>query len=135
MPLTISLERHGVPLNATQEARVYHHLTALERRLAHRPEPIAILKFTGPNSHHEIGASLRVQLGPLGPTLVSDQTAASPDAAARLAVHAIERQLERLVSGQRGEPSYGVPSRRRIDNGLEHGEAAPPETPAPADGS
>lgn len=134
MPLTISMERHGVPLNATQEARVYHHLTALERRLEHRPEPIAVLKFTGPNSHHEIVASLRVQLGPFGPTLVSDQTATTPDAAARLAVHAIERQLERLVSGQRGEPSYGVPSRRRLENGLEHDGAEPPHAPETLEG-
>ena len=133
MPLTISLERHGVPLNATQEARVYHHLTALERRLEHRPEPIATLKFTVPNHHHEIVASLRVQLGPLGPTLVSDQTAPTPDAAARVAVHAIERQLERMVSGQRGESSYGVPSRRRIENGREHQDATLPDAPATAD--
>ena len=113
MTLTISLERHGVPLNAAQEQRVHRHLTALGRRLEHRPDPIAVLSFSGPNGQREIEASLRVQLGPLGPTLTSTQAAPTPDQAAHLAIQAVERQLERLVAGQRGEPSYGVPSRRR----------------------
>ena len=113
MTLTTTLERHGVRLSAAQEQRVHRHLAALGRRLVHRPEPIAVLSFSGPNSQREITASLRVQLGPLGPTLTGTQTASTPDAAAHLAIQAVERQLERLVAGQRGEPSYGVPSRRR----------------------
>ena len=113
MTLTITLERHGVPLNTAQEQRVHRHLTTLGRRLVHRPEPIAVLSFSGPSGQREIEASLRVQLGPLGPTLTSRQAAQTPDRAAHLAIQAVERQLERLVAGQRGEPSYGVPSRRR----------------------
>jgi hypothetical protein len=112
MTLTISLERHDVALSAAQEQRVRHHLAALGRRLEGRPEPIAILSFSGPSRQQQIQASLRVQLGPLGPTLISSQAAPTPDRAAHLAIQAVERQLERLVSGQRGEPSYGVPSRR-----------------------
>ncbi|MCC7370856.1 MAG: hypothetical protein IT306_20755 [Chloroflexi bacterium] len=131
MALTTTLERHGVSLNREQEQRIGHHLEALARRLANRPEPKAVLGFSGPNSHHEIVASLRVQLGPLGPTLTSSQAAATPDAAARLAIHAVERQLERMVAVQRGEPSYGVPSRRRTGNGVARGEeVAPPEDTA-----
>lgn len=114
MTLSISLERHGVPLTAVHEDRIRHHLDALERRLAHRPEPIAVLSLSGPNARNEVTASLRVQLGPLGPTLTSSQSAVAPDAAAREAIHAVERQLERMVAGQRGEPSFGVPSRRRL---------------------
>ena len=114
MTLTITLERHGVPITADQEQRVRRHLTALGTRLKHRPEPIAIMAFSGPNAEREIVASLRVQLGPLGPTLASSQTAPTPDRAAHLAIRAIEHQLERLVAAQRGEPSYGVPSRRRL---------------------
>jgi hypothetical protein len=72
------------------------------------------MAFSGPNAEREIVASLRVQLGPLGPTLASSQTAPTPDRAAHLAIRAIEHQLERLVAAQRGEPSYGVPSRRRL---------------------
>lgn len=116
MTLTVSLERHGVPLSRVQEERIRHHLAALERRLARRPEPIAVLTLSGPNTRQEITANLRVLLGPLGPTLTSSQSATAPDAAARLAVHAVERQLERMVAGQRGEHSYGVPSRRRMGN-------------------
>lgn len=114
MTLSISLERHGVPLSAVQEERIRRHLAALERRLARRPDPIAVLALAGPNARHEIVAHLRVQLGPLGPTLTSSQSATAPDAAAREAIHAVERQLERMVAVQRGEPSYGVPSRRRL---------------------
>ena len=114
MTLTITLERHGVPLTAAQERRVHRHLTTLGRRLERRPEPIAVLSFAGPNGQHEIEASLRVQLGPLGPTLTGSQAASTPDRAAHLAIQSIERRLERLVAGQRGEPSYGVPSRRRL---------------------
>jgi hypothetical protein len=121
MTLTISLERHDVPLNAAQEQRVRHHLAALSRRLERRPEPIAVLSFSGPNGQREIQASLRVQLGPLGPTLTSSQAATTPDRAAHLAIQAVERQLERLVSGQRGEPSYGVPSRRRSGGSTDRG--------------
>jgi len=114
MTLTITLERHGVRLTALQEQRVHRHFTSLGERLVHRPEPIAVLSLSGPNGHREIEASLRLQLGPLGPTLTSRQVATTPDRAARLAIHAVERQLERHVSMQRGEPSYGVPSRRRL---------------------
>lgn len=126
MTLTITLERHHVPMTAVQEQRVRRHLTALGRRLEHRPEPIAVLSFAGPNTLHQVEASLRVRLGPLGPTLTSSQTASTPDRAARLAIQAVERQLERLAATQRGESSYGVPSRRRFEgaSGRSEGETA-----------
>jgi hypothetical protein len=135
MTLTITLERHGVPLSTTQEQRVHRHLTALGRRLEHRPEPIAVLAFSGPNGRREIAANLRVQLGPLGPTLTSRQAAETPDRAAHLAIQAIERQLERLVAGQRGEASYGVPSRRRPGTASVNTETEHSEVPAAPDGS
>ena len=129
MTLTITLERHGVPITAAQEQRVRRHLSALGMRLKHRPEPMAIMAFSGPNGQREIVASLRVQLGPLGPTLASSQAALTPDRAARLAIQAVERQLERLVAGQRGEASYGVPSRRRLGMVAVPAEAARPGAP------
>lgn len=133
MTLTITLERHGVPLSTTQERRVHRHLTTLGRRLVHRPEPIAALSFSGPTGQGEIEASLRVQLGPLGPTLTSSQAARTPDRAAHLAIRAVERQLERLAAGQRGEPSYGVPSRRRPGVVRNRVEVAGPEMPRTSD--
>ena len=122
MTLLITVERHGVPLSTVQEQRLDRHLTGLGRRLVHRPEPIAVLSFSGPTGQREVEASLRVQLGPLGPTLTSRQAAQTPDRAAHLAIQAVERQLERLVAGQRGEPSYGVPSRRRPGGVSERGQ-------------
>ena len=127
MTLTITLERHGVPLSVAQEQRIHHHLAALGKRLEHRPEPIAVLAFSGPNGRREIAANLRLRLGPLGPTLTSSQSARTPDQAAHLAIQAIERQLERLVAGQRGEPSYGVPSRRRLAGIPAGGEVGGPD--------
>jgi ribosome-associated translation inhibitor RaiA len=134
MTLTITLERHGVSLNTNQEQRVRRQLTTLGRRLVHRPEPAAVLSFSGPNGQREIEASLRVQLGPLGPTLTSSQTAQTPDRAAHLAIQAIERQLERLVAGQRGESSYGVPSRRRLETHRGHANDARGDLPPASDG-
>lgn len=132
MTLTVSLERHGVPLTDVQEQRVRHHLAALGKRLVHRPEPIAVMAFSRNESRHEVIAHLRLQLGPLGPTLTSKHTSPSPDQAARLAIRAVEKQLERLVSVQRGEPAYGVPSRRRIDVAPAPGEAVRGQSPQAA---
>lgn len=106
---------------------MHRQLAMLGRRLVHRPEPIAVLSLSGPNGQREIEASLRVQLGPLGPTLTSSQAAQTPDRAAHLAIHAVERQLERLVAGQRGEPSYGVPSRRRPRGAIGRPEIGGPD--------
>ena len=75
---------------------------------------------------------LRVQLGPLGPTLTSSQAASTPDRAAHLAIQAVERQLERLVAVQRGEPTYGVPSRRRPGAVRGHGEGTEHDAPSSA---
>jgi hypothetical protein len=105
MTLTITLERHGAQLSPTDERRMQHHLEHLGRRLVNRPEPTAVLSISEQGHRHEIVASLRVQLGPLGPTLVSSQSASTADQATRLAVEAIERQLERRISSQRGESS------------------------------
>lgn len=135
MALTMTMKRHGVPLDSIQEQRVQHHLTALERRLLHRPDPIAVLSFSACDRHHEVVASLRLQLGPLGPTLTSEQTSQTPDRAAHLAIQAVERQLERLLAGQRGEPSYGVPSRRRMGSPAAGAEAIPQEAAPATDGA
>lgn len=133
MTLAIALEQHGVRLTAAQEQRVRHQLAGLGRRLERRPDPMATLAFTGPNGEQQIVANLRLQLGPLGPTLVSSQAALTPDRAANLAVQAVERQLERMVSGQRGEPSYGVPSRRHTGRRAVRHETAYPDEPPPDD--
>lgn len=112
MALQSSVQIKGFELNEAESRRVLHQLEALERRLVHRPEPSAVLVLKRHAGQRAIEASLRVELGPLGPHLVSHQRAETADHATRLAVEDVERQLERQIAAQRGEPSFGVPSRR-----------------------
>jgi ribosome-associated translation inhibitor RaiA len=89
-------------------------MRGLERRLVHHPEPSATVTVVEHPMQRAFDVSLRVQLGPLGPTLISHQSAATVDLSLGKAIRDIERQLERHHGKQRGEPSFGVPSRRRI---------------------
>jgi hypothetical protein len=94
------------------EQRIEHQLDALEQRLMHHPAPIAELVLTGHAMQRRVQADLRIQLSPLGAHVVSHQSAPSTDQAVRLAVEDVERALEHKHADQRGEPSFGVPSRR-----------------------
>ena len=112
MALDIILATHDCPLGADEEGHVRGQLERLGERLAHFPAPIAtaVLKRHDLQRHTEV--SLRVELGPHGGHLVSHQTAETAIHAVRLAVEDVERQLERRLSRQRGEHTFGVPSRR-----------------------
>jgi hypothetical protein len=55
--------------------------------------------------------------------------AETADRAVHLAVRDVERQLERRHATQRGEPTYGVPS-RRLPAELRPANAAPSEEPS-----
>jgi ribosome-associated translation inhibitor RaiA len=112
MTLETTLRTHGMTLTDAERQRIDHHLAALDRRLTHRPSPTAVLVLEEHRNRRQIEANLRVQVGPLGDHLVSHQTAETVDRAVRLAVEDVERQIERKVAGQRGEPTFGVPSRR-----------------------
>jgi hypothetical protein len=112
MTLSIQLDLHGLELADVDQRRIRAHLESLERRLEHRPEPAAVLVLHHHVDQRRCAADLRVELGPLGPTLASHQAAETPDHATRLAVEDVERQLERRASEQRGESAFGVPSRR-----------------------
>ncbi|MCC7106469.1 MAG: hypothetical protein IT307_15130 [Chloroflexi bacterium] len=111
MPLDIKIQVRGFALEENEERRIRHHLTVLERRLVHRPDPAAVLALQRFRDRGQVEADLRLQVGPLGQHLISRQSAATPDQAARLAVADVERQLERKVANQRGEHRYGVPGR------------------------
>ena len=104
--------RHGLTLTPDEQRRIEHQLEALERRLVHHPEPTVKLEIELHPDQRQLGADLRLQLGPLGPHLISHQSAETADRAVRLAVEDLERQLERRLARQRGEPTFGVPSRR-----------------------
>lgn len=112
MTLQTRIESNDVKLSAVSERRIDHQLDALGKRLKLRPSPAAtlVLRHSGPAN--DALAELRVHLGPRGRLLVSTRTAPTPEAATRLAVEDVERQLERQLARQRGEASFGVPSRR-----------------------
>lgn len=112
MTLDTTLRTHGITLTDAERRRIDHHLAVLDRRLQHRPSPTAILVLEEHRGRRQIEADLRVQLGPLGDHVVSHQSAETADRAVRLAVEDVERQLERKTAGQRGESTFGVPSRR-----------------------
>ena len=94
---------------------IEHQVEGLGRRVKHYPEPRLHLVLSRHWQPQRGVAELRLQLGPLGPSLVSHQQAPSLDRAVKAAIDDLERQLERHLAKQRGEPSFGVPSRRRFD--------------------
>jgi ribosome-associated translation inhibitor RaiA len=130
MPLETKLEIRGLALAATEQRRIEQHLRSLERRLVKRPDPTAVLVLRDFAMQRRVEADLRVQLGPLGGHLVSHQSAESPDQAVRLAVEDVQRQLERQTARQRGEPTFGVPS-RRLPKALRPNPYTPPAPEEP----
>jgi ribosome-associated translation inhibitor RaiA len=128
MPLNLVFELGKVALSAAEEDRVRHQLQTLERRLAHFPNPTAELALEAHPAQRRMEVKLRVRLGPLGGHLISQQAAETVDRAVHLAVEDLERQLERRLAQQRGEPSYGVPS-RRLPKTLRPHPPAQAETP------
>jgi hypothetical protein len=112
MPLRTTLNLGDLTLTELEERRIRRQLEGLGRRLARHPQPSADIVLRPHPGQRQTRADMRVQLGSLGPHLVSHQLARTPDRAVRLAVDDIQRQLERRLAQQRGEPSYAVPSRR-----------------------
>ena len=114
MSLTVRLEWHANAGRLSDEQHIRSKLQGLERRLVNHPEPQAIVSISDHPMQRLVDVGLRVQLGPFGPTLVSHESGPTVDAAIGQAVRDVERQLERHHGKQRGEPSFGVPSRRRL---------------------
>lgn len=112
MALAITLETRDCPLGPDEERHIRHQLERLGERLAHFPEPIATVVLKRHELQRQVEVALRIELGPLGGHLISHQAAETAPHAVRLAVEDGERQLERRLSKQRGEHTYGVPSRR-----------------------
>jgi ribosome-associated translation inhibitor RaiA len=112
MALATTLSTQGIELTTEERSRIDRHLESIEQRLAHRPSPTAALVLKQNAGARLIEASLRVQVGPLGLHLISQQSAETAARAVKLAVDDVERQLERRNAQQRGEATFGVPSRR-----------------------
>jgi ribosome-associated translation inhibitor RaiA len=113
--LTIIINRQNVDLSTADEARLRQRIAALERRLVHHPDPVAEIGLTQTEGPRRVEVDFRLRLGPMGAHLISHQTGPTLLRAVRLAVDDVERQLEREHSKQRGEPTFGVPSRRRLE--------------------
>lgn len=112
MPLEIEVHRRGVSLTRLEEERIERHLRSLERRVDKFPNPRLELAIEDQATPRGVRVDLRLALGPLGGHLVSHQEGPSSDVAVKAAVDDAKRQLERRLSNQRGESTYGVPSRR-----------------------
>ena len=112
MALEIRMETQRCPLDPAEEQRIRRQLQGLERRLVHFGFPLATIVLDEHQPRRTVTADVRLELTPDTPPLVSHQHAETPDKVVRLAVDDLKRQLERRLSTQRGEPTYGVPSRR-----------------------
>lgn len=112
MALDVHMNTGNVRLDEAQERRIRRYLQALERRLPHAREPRAEITLREHEAPRRITVDLRVMIAPKTNELVSHQSAETAAHAVRLALEDIERQLERRLATLRGEPAYGVPSRR-----------------------
>ena len=106
------IQVQGFVLSDIEERRIRHDLATIEQRLAPYGEPYISLVLRWHPDQRLVRARLRVQLGHLGPHLVSARKAETADQAVDQASKSVLRQLERRLAAQRGEPSFGVPSRR-----------------------
>ncbi|MCC6791456.1 MAG: HPF/RaiA family ribosome-associated protein [Thermomicrobiales bacterium] len=112
MALEIQMHTTNVVITPAQQERIDRQFESIERRLSDAPDPVARLTLKSQDEQRVVTADLRITLGTKAMELISHQSAEKPDHAVRLALEDAERQLERLRSQQRGEPAYGVPSRR-----------------------
>jgi ribosome-associated translation inhibitor RaiA len=115
MALEVQLHTGDLELGEDQERRIRHQLEMLGERLTHFSEPTAYLTLRDHPQQRRVTVDLRAILGPRGNELVSHQAAETAEHAVRLAIEDVERQLERFLADLRGEPTYGVPSRRLPD--------------------
>src|SRR5262245_14344289 len=112
MVLNSRVTTRGFVLSERERRAVARHFASLADRLVHKPEPRVVLVLEKQTARRRATADLRLQLGPLGAHLVSHTDGPTPVAALKRALDGVGRQLERLVARQRGEPAFGVASRR-----------------------
>ncbi|MBI3965562.1 MAG: HPF/RaiA family ribosome-associated protein [Chloroflexi bacterium] len=132
MTLDVRLETQGLTLSELEEERIRRRLEALERRLVKRSEPRAVLILRQIGASRQVTVDLRVSLEGRTTQLVAHQAAETADRAVRLALEDIERQLERRQASQRGEPTFGVPSRRLPKELRPNPHSGPPTVATPA---
>ncbi len=112
MALNVAYRMRGLTLSRLEEERIERQITSLERRIKNFPEPRLELDFNQQESPPVVRVGLRLVLGPAGQHLVSHEEGPSADVATKAAFDDVKRQLEKRLASQRGEASFGVPSRR-----------------------
>ena len=112
MALNTEYRMRGLTLSQLEEERIQRQVKSLERRIEQFPDPRLEIAFDEQRSPRLVKVDVRLALGPLGGHLVSHQEGPSADTASKAAFSDLKRQLERRLANQRGEASYGVPSRR-----------------------
>ena len=112
MPMEVQLHKRGITLTRLEEERIQRHTKSLEKRIEKFPDPRLELAIEDQAPPRGVRVDLRLALGPLGGHLISHQEGQAADVAVKAAINDVKRQLERRLSNQRGESSYGVPSRR-----------------------
>ena len=110
--MPIELNTPKTHLTPEAEKRIQRHLDSLEKRLAKFSNPQTIVTIRDRTTERRFTADILLQTGVDGTEMVSHQSGETAEQAVRQGVEDIERQLERYVSGLRGEPSFGTPSRR-----------------------
>jgi hypothetical protein len=110
--MEVELHKRGVTLTSLEEERIQRQMRSLEKRVEKFPDPRVELAIEDQASPRGVRVDLRLALGPLGGHLISHQEGLGADVAVKAAVDDVKRQLERRLSSQRGESSFGVPSRR-----------------------
>ncbi|MGE3796961.1 MAG: hypothetical protein AB7G88_03890 [Thermomicrobiales bacterium] len=112
MPLNTEYRMRGMTLSRLEEERIQRHVQSLEKRVANFPDPRLEIAFDEKENPRSVRVDMRLALGPLGGPLVSHQEGPSADTATKAAFSVLMRHVERRVAIQRGEDTYGVPSRR-----------------------
>lgn len=112
MALNTEFRMRGLTLSRLEEERIQRQVKSLEKRIEQFPDPRLEIAFDEQMSPHLVKVDMRLALGPLGGHIVSHQEGPSADTATKAAFADLKRQLERRLANQRGEASYGVPSRR-----------------------
>ena len=101
----------GNHLTPLEEERIQRHSKSLEKKDREVSQPSHGTCNRRTDSPAGVRVDLRLALGPLGGHLVSHQDGPSADVAVKAAIDDVKRQLERRLANQRGESSFGVPSR------------------------
>src|SRR5690606_13277171 len=110
---TTNIQIRGFDLNDLEQRRINRRLQHLIKRLQlDGADPVIDLTLDWHPLQRRVTSRLRVRHAPIGHQLVADASSPRADESVRIATDRIERQLNRRLAVQRGEPGYRATSRR-----------------------